>query len=85
MSEYKRLIQNDLFSTIKINNIADNTITAFVHNVRSLSKHINDIVSDNRIINNDIIGFTETQINSSDSTFKIMETILMKIMMKISL
>ena len=27
----------------------------FVHNVRSLSKYIDDIVSDDRIINNDII------------------------------
>ena len=33
------------------------------------------IVSDNRIINNDIIGFAETQIKSSDSTCKILETL----------
>ena len=26
-------------------------------------------------MNNDIIGFTETQTNSSDSTFKIIETL----------
>ena len=38
-----------------------------MHNVRSLSKHVDDIVSDKRIINNDIIGFTETQISLSDS------------------
>ena len=30
----------------------------FVHNVRSLSQRIDDIVSDDRIINNDIAGFT---------------------------
>ena len=35
---------------------------------------MDDIVSDDRIINNDIMGFTETQINPSDSTSKIMET-----------
>ena len=42
--EYERLKQNDLFSTIKRNNTSDNNITVFVHNARSLSKHIDDIV-----------------------------------------
>ena len=41
--------------------------------MRSLSKHVDDIVTDNRVMNNDIIGFTETQINPSDSTCKIIE------------
>ena len=71
--EYERLKQNDLFSTIKRNTISNNTITILVHNVRFLSKHVDDIVSDRRIINNDIIGFTETQISLSDSTCKIVE------------
>ena len=75
LSKYERLKQNDLFSTIKKNNISDNTITVFVHNVQSLSKHINDIVCNDRIIDNDIIEFSETQINPSDSTCKIMETL----------
>ena len=43
--------------------------------MRSLSKHVVDMVSDDRIINNDIIGFAETQINLSDSTCKIIETL----------
>ena len=43
--------------------------------MRSLSKHVDDIVSDDTIINNDIIGFTETQINLSDSTCKIIEAL----------
>ena len=43
--------------------------------MRSLSKHVDDIVADNRVMNNDIIGFTETQINPSDSTCKIIETL----------
>ena len=74
--EYERLKQNDLFSTIKRNNTSDNAITVFCHNARSLSKHIDDIVSDDRvIINNDIIGFTETQLKPSDCTCKIMETL----------
>ena len=75
LPEYERLKQNDLFSTIKSNNISDKTITVFVQNAQSLSKHINDIGSDDRIINNDIIGFTETQINPSDSNCKMIETL----------
>ena len=75
MSKYKRLKQKDLFSTIKTNNISDDTIAVFVHNVRLLSKHVNYIVCDDRIINNDIIGITETQICPSDFTCKIMETL----------
>ena len=47
----------------------------FVHNVRSLSQHIDDIVSDDRITNNDIAGFREKQINPSDSSCKNIETI----------
>ena len=42
--------------------------------MRSLSKHNDDIVIDRRIINNDIIGFTETQIGLSGSTCRIVET-----------
>ena len=33
-----------------------------------------DIATDNRITNNSIIGFTETQINPTDCIIKIMET-----------
>ena len=43
--------------------------------MRSLSKHVDDITSDKRLINNDIIGFTETQINPSNSTCKIIKTL----------
>ena len=46
-----------------------------VHNVRSLSKHVDDIVSDRRIINNYILGFTETQISLSNSTCRVVETL----------
>ena len=84
-SEYERLKQNDIFSTIKRNNTSDDTIIVFVQNVRSLSKHINDIVSDDRIANNDIIGFTETQMNSSDSTCKIMETLNFSVLILITM
>ena len=73
--EYERLKQNDLFSTIKRNAISDDTVKIVFHNVRSLPRYVSDIESDNRIINNDIIGFTETQINPSNSVSKIIETL----------
>ena len=41
--------------------------------MRLLSKHIGGIVSDDRIINNDVIEFTETKINPSGSTRKKIE------------
>ena len=43
--------------------------------MRLLSKHVDDISRANRIINNDIIEFTETQIILSDSTCIITETL----------
>ena len=42
--------------------------------MRSLPQYVDDIVSDNRIINSDI-GFTETKIKPSVSTSKIIETL----------
>ena len=44
--EYERLKQNDLFSAIGRNAISGDNI----HNVRSLPRHVDDIVSDNGII-----------------------------------
>ena len=67
MLEHERLKQNDLFSTIKRNAISVNKVTVLIRNVRS---HVDDIVSDKRIINNGIIGFTETQIKLSDFSVK---------------
>ena len=53
--------QYDLFSTIKRNTLSDDAFTIYVHNVRSLLQHADDVVSDDRIINNDIIGLTKTK------------------------
>ena len=74
MLEYERLKQNDLFSTVKRNYILGDTVTVLVRDVRLLPRHVDDIVSDNRIISNDITGFTETHIKPSDSTWKPIET-----------
>ena len=61
------------FFTIKRNYISDDAVAVLVHNVISLPRLVDDILSDNRVINNDMIGFTETQIKKSDSTSKIIE------------
>ena len=55
--------------------ISDDTITILVLNVRSLSKHVNEIARDSRIMINGIIGLTETQISLSDSICRILETL----------
>ena len=75
MLQYKRLKQNDLFSTIKRNAISGHIVQVLVHNVRSLPRHADDIVSENRIINNGIIGITEIHIQPSDSTWEITKTL----------
>ena len=56
--EYRRLKQNNLFPTIKRNFILFDTVTVYVHNLRSPSRHVDDMVSNIRILNNDITGFT---------------------------
>ena len=53
---------------MKRHNTSGNIITVFLYDAQSLSKHRGDTVSDDRILINDIIGFTETQIKPSDST-----------------
>ena len=55
--EYEGLKRNDLFTTIKRSAFSGDTFTVLVQNVRSLSKHLDNIVPSNRVINNDM---TET-------------------------
>ena len=73
--EYERLKENDSFSTLKRSIISGHTIMILVHNVRFLSKHVNDIVSDSRIMSNGITGLTETQIRLSDPTCRTVKTL----------
>ena len=73
--EHERLKPNDLFTTTKRNTIQYDILIVLDHNVRSFSKQVNDIVSNYRIINNDIIGLTEKQINVLGSTYKIIKTL----------
>ena len=75
MLEYERLEQNDLFSTIKWNTILGNTVTALAYSMRSLLRHVDDIVNNIRIVNIDIIGFTETRIQPLGSKYKRIKTL----------
>ena len=75
MLEYECLKQNDLFTKIKRNTISEDTLTVFFYNVRSLSKHVNGILGNDRIMDDEITELTEKQINLSVSTCKIIETL----------
>ena len=70
MLEYERMKEHDLFFILKRNTISDDSVTVFARKVTSLSKHIIDIVKDDRMINNGITGFIKLQINPSGSTAK---------------
>ena len=72
--EYGHLKQNDIFSTIK-KSISGYEVAFLVDNARSISRNVDDIVSDNRIKHNDIIGFMETKIKPSGCICKITETL----------
>ena len=70
--EYERLRLNDLISTIKRNAIVGDRLTVLFHDMKI---HSVDIVTSNRAINNDIAVFMETQIEPSDSSCEIIETL----------
>ena len=55
----------------KKNAVSGDKVTVLVHNVRSLPRHVDDILSGNRIINNSVIGYTETQFKPSDCTCEV--------------
>ena len=63
-----------MFFAIK-NVILGDTVAVLVHNMRSRPRHAGYILSSKRVIYNDIIGFTETQIKSLYSTWEIVETL----------
>ena len=59
-----------LFQTIELK-FCEITVTVIAIDMRLLPRHLDDAIIDERIINNNIIGFTETKIKPSDSTCKI--------------
>ena len=60
--EYERFCQNSIFENIEEICVTDDTITILLLNVRSLSKHARDIKSDVRLMSNDVLYLTETQL-----------------------
>ena len=62
LQEYERLRQNSIFENIEKICVTDDTITILLLNVRSLSKHARDIKSDVRLMSNDVLYLTETQL-----------------------
>ena len=62
LQEYEGLRQNSIFENIEKICVTDDTITILLLNVRSLSKHAGDIKSDGRLMGNDVLCFTETQL-----------------------
>ena len=62
LQENERLCQSSIFESIEKICVTDYTITILLLNVRSLSKHAGDIKSDVRLISNDVLCLTETQL-----------------------
>ena len=62
LQEYERLCQNSIFENIEKIIVTDDSVTILLLNVRSLSRHAYDIKSDGRLMSNDVLCFTETQL-----------------------
>ena len=62
LQEYERLRQNSAFENIEKIIVTDDSITMFLLDVKSLSKHVCDIKRDGRLMSNDVLCFTETQL-----------------------
>ena len=60
--EYERLRQNSIFENIEKIIVTDDKITILLLNVSSLSKHVCYIRRDGRLMSNDVLCFTETQL-----------------------
>ena len=71
LQEYERLRQNSIFENIEKICVTDDTITILLLNVRSHSKHVCDIKSDGRLMENDVLCFTETQLQHQHLLYSI--------------
>ena len=67
LQEYERLRQNSIFENIEKVCVSYDTITILLLNVRSLSKHSCEIKTNVRIMSNDVLCFTETQLQYQHS------------------
>ena len=67
LDEYRRLQKKSIFEYIEEVALSNNSSTILLLNVRSLLKHAMDIASDKRLMSNDILCFTETQIEQTQN------------------
>ena len=61
LQEYGLIRQNSVFENTEIC-VRDNAITILLLDIRSLSKHARDIKSDDSLLGNGVLCFTETQL-----------------------
>jgi len=73
--EYERLRVERPFSPVEKLEILDENLTITLLNIRSLRKHAVDINSDKRLVNNDILFLTETQLSPNNPTADIEQTL----------
>ena len=66
-----------MFFAIK-NVILGDTVAVLVHNMRSRPRHVGYILSSKRVIYNDIIGFTQTQIKLSKTGYQKYSALVLK-------
>ena len=66
MQEYERLRQNSNFENIEKIIVTDHSITILLLNIRSLPKHSCNNKSDGRLMSNDVLCFTEKQLEHQD-------------------
>ena len=60
--EYERLRRDNIFDSMEKYLVSSDSLTLVLLNTRSLAKHALDISKDQRLLNNDFICFTETQV-----------------------
>lgn len=74
--EYERLRKDSTFEPCKTIIVDDHSLTISLLNTRSLKKHAVDILADVRLMENDILCLTETQLDITANTVGIENTIL---------
>ena len=68
LNEYEWSNDQCIFPKTDRNSVLDDTFTIFTLNVRSLAKHVNNIVHRYSYLRNDIIRFKENPMKISEST-----------------
>ena len=69
--EYERLHKESLLLPPLLLQTRSDALTLTLLNTRSLKKHLDDILSDVDLLNNDVLCFTETQLQLHENTSEI--------------